>query len=194
MPEGPENPKRMRRFLVLLLVQVLIAVALGSPAGAAPRRPVVLGTDAAGDSQPGLDLTYLSAAADRKLLEIRIGIAGMTPGIGGYPALPGIEWIFTVGGRTFIAEAVAGTPDPEFYLFELQKGTFKQLKSPKGTYDPADGYTKILVPLKSIGAKRGSRISGVGKRGTEDVDAHVHLGATTHYPDKMATKRDIRVP
>jgi hypothetical protein len=177
-----------------LVIAVIVACLSAGPAGAASRRPVLLGTDAAGDSPPGLDLTYLSAAADRKLLEIRIGIAGMTPGTGGYPALPGIEWTFTVGGRTFIAEAVAGTPNPDFYLFELRKGTFKQLKSPTGTYNPADGYTKILVPLKAIGAKRGSRISGVGKRGTEDVDAHVHLGATTHYPDKMATKRDIRVP
>jgi hypothetical protein len=177
----------MKRVLATLIVLVLAA----SPVMAAPRRPVLLGTDAAGDSQPGLDLTYLAAAADRRVLEIRIGIAGMTPGIGGYPELPGIEWVFKVGGRKFIAEAVASVPNPRFYLFEMSKKGFKQLGNPKGTYNWTDGFTSILVPLKTIGAKRGSRISGAGKK---DVDAHVHLGATTHYPDKMTTNRSIRVP
>jgi hypothetical protein len=174
-----------------VIVAIVIACVAAGPAAAAPRRPVLLGTDPAGDSQPGLDLTYLAAGVDRKVLEIRIGIAGMIPGLGGYPELPGIEWKFKVGGRKFIAEAVAGMPSPRFYLFEMHKKGFEQLENPKGTYDWSNGYTSILVPLKTIGAKRGSRISGVGKN---DVDAHVHLGTTTLYPDKMATNRSIRVP
>jgi hypothetical protein len=77
-----------------LIVAIVIACLATGPAEAAPRRPVLLGTDPASDSQPGLDLTYLAAAVDRKVLEIRIGIAGMTPGLGGYPELPGVEWKF----------------------------------------------------------------------------------------------------
>ncbi|HWL65348.1 MAG TPA: hypothetical protein VNP73_05175, partial [Actinomycetota bacterium] len=119
---------------------------------------------------------------------------GMTPVMGGYPALPGIEWTFDVGPRTFVAEAVADTSGPAFYLFELKGGSFVQLATPSGTYNPDDGYASILVPLSEIGARRASVISGVGKKGTEDVDAHVHLGATTHYPDRMATTKDIVVP
>lgn len=174
-----------------LIVAIVIACLATGPAEAAPRRPVLLGTDPASDSQPGLDLTYLAAAVDRKVLEIRIGIAGMTPGLGGYPELPGVEWKFKVGGRKFLAEAVAGLPDPRFYLFKMSKKGFEQLENPKGTYDWSRGYACILVPLKTIAAKRGSRITGAVKN---DVDAHIHLGPTTHYSDMMATKRSIRVP
>ena len=183
----------MKRILVTACLLVFLVGALPSQAGAA-RRLETLGKDAAGDSQPALDLVWLSAGADRETLEIRLGIAGMTPVMGGYPALPGIEWTFDVGPRTFVAEAVADTGGPAFYLFEMKGDSFVQLASPTGTYNPDDGYASILVPLSEIGARRGSVISGVGKKGTEDVDAHVHLGATTHYPDRMATTKDIVVP
>jgi hypothetical protein len=52
----------------------------------------------------------------------------------------------------------------------------------------------MLVPLKTIGAKKGTVISGTGSPGTEDVDAHIHYLAGTSYPDLMATTKDFVVP
>lgn len=68
------------------------------------------------------------------------------------------------------------------------------LYSPHGTYNWQDGFISIHVPLADIGAKRGTVISGAGKKGTEDVDAHVHLGATDYYADRLATTKDYVVP
>jgi hypothetical protein len=175
-----------------LIIAALVA-GLGSPAGAGSRLKT-LGTDPQGDGPPALDLTYLKVGRSGGSLEVRIGISGMLPQTGGYPTLPGIEWIFDVGSRTFIAEAVAGTSQPRFYLFEVKEGAYEQLESPKGTYDPDNGYVSILVGLKQIGASSGTKISGTGPKGTEDVDAHVHVGPQTHYADAMASTKDYVIP
>lgn len=177
---------------MLALIVVTVA-ALAAPAAGGPKLKT-LGTDAEGDGPPALDITYLEVRSTKEKLEIRIGVAGMLPMIGGYPELPGIEWIFDVKKRTFIAEGVARRSGPEFFLFEDKGDSFEQLASPEGTYDPDDGYISILVPLDVIGAASGTKISGVGKKGTEDVDAHVHLGPETHYPDRMATTKDYVIP
>ncbi len=68
------------------------------------------------------------------------------------------------------------------------------MDNPTGTYNPADGYASILVPLKSIGAKSGVKISGADGLERRDVDGHVHLGPHTYYPDGMQTKKDYVVP
>jgi hypothetical protein len=177
----------------LLAAAALITGCLATPAGAGPKLKT-LGTDPAGDGPPALDITYLQVGRTGSDLDIRIGISGMFPQTGGYPELPGIEWIFDVGSRTFIAEAVAGTSSPAFYLFEMKGDAYEQLESPEGTYDHANGYASILVPLETIGARAGSRISGTGPKGTDDVDAHVHLGPQTHYADVMASTKDYVVP
>ncbi len=174
------------------LCAALVFVAAAPPASPA-KRLKTLGEDPSGDAPIGLDLTYLQVGRGGPDLEVRIGLE-MLPVKGSYPELPGIEWIFELRGRTFIAEAVATLGDPLFFLFEQTEGGFTQLGMLEGTFDPADGYTSILVPLEMIGAKRGSVISGVGPKGTEDVDAHVHAGPQTIYPDKMATSSDYRVP
>jgi hypothetical protein len=181
---------RLHRVLALALV----ALAFAAPATAGPKLSK-LGSDPAGDAPPALDITYLEVGKAGANLDIRIGVANMIPPGGGYPALPGIEWTFEVGGKTFIAEGVA-TPDGsgDYYLFEKKGDSYAQLDAPTGTYNWADGFIKILVPLKDVGAKSGSVISGVGKKGTEDVDAHVHLGATDYYADAMATTKDYVVP
>ncbi|MGH2729868.1 MAG: hypothetical protein ACRDJI_04585 [Actinomycetota bacterium] len=177
----------------LLTAAALLAGSLASPAGAGPKLKT-LGTDPAGDAPPALDITYLQVGRTGDDLVIRIGISGMLPQTGGYPTLPGIEWVFDVGSRTFIAEAVAGTSRPAFYLFEMKDDAFEQLESPEGTYDSADGYASILVPLETIGATSGTKISGTGPKGTDDVDAHVHLGPQTYYADAMASSKDYVVP
>ncbi|MDP9067716.1 MAG: hypothetical protein M3N53_05115 [Actinomycetota bacterium] len=183
----------MRRSFVIVLLAALTALSV-APAGAGKSNLTVLGTDPAGDGLPALDITYLQVGRAGTNLEIRIGIDKMLPRSGGFPLLPGIEWVFDVKNRTFIAEAVAGTGAPRFYLFEQKGDSYEQLESPTGTYDPADGYASILVPLKTIGARSGVKISGADGLEHGDVDAHVHLGPETYYPDGMETKKDFIVP
>jgi len=166
-----------------------MAAPQATAAGALKR----LGDDPSNDGPPALDISYLEVGAAAKKLEVRIGIETMLPGTGGYPALPGIEWIFDLGGRTFLAEAVADS-EPAFYLFELKGDAFTQLDSPTGTYDHANGYASILIPFEDIGARSGMKVSGTGKKGTVDVDAHIHFGPQTYFADEMATTKDFVIP
>jgi hypothetical protein len=188
----PSNILDMKKPILVALT-ILMALGVVTPSGAAPKM-VRLGTDPANDGPPSLDVTYLDVGKTGKALEIRIGIANILPAIRSIPEAPGVEWIFEVKGRTFIAEGVPGTT-PTFYLFELVGDSFTQLADPEGTYEAADGFIRMLVPLDTIGATRkGTRISGTGPSGTEDVDAHVHYPGGENYPDKMATTKDFVVP
>lgn len=184
----------MSRAVSIVCALALIAI-VGAPAGAGDKMSR-LGEDPAGDAPPALDLTYLEVGKVGKTIEIRIGIERMLPAIGGYPELPGIEWVFQAGERTFVAEAVASAAEPAFYLFEVVGNTFRQLEKPHGTYDPADGYIAIHVPLKIIGAKKGTVLVGVKLEDSSqgDVDAHLHLGPQTHYADFLATDKAYIVP
>ncbi len=180
--------------LSLLLASALLLGLIAAPSGAKATM-VRLGEDPAGDSEnPSLDVTYLEVGNTPTALEIRIGMANILPGVRAVPVeLPGVEWIFDVGDRTFLAEGVPGTR-PSFYLFEIaDDGTGTQMTAPEGTYEAADGFIRILVPLKDIGAKKGTLISGTGPKGTDDVDAHIHYPGMTTYPDYMATTKDYRV-
>ena len=180
----------MRKLLVAALV-----VALTALPATAKDSMMRLGEDATGDGVvPGLDLSYLDVGRSGDNLEIRLGFADMLPAIHGYPEVPAMEWIFDVGSRTFIAEAVASTGGGHYFLFEIKGNGYEQLDDPQGTYDSADGYVSILVPLADIGAtKKGTRISGTGEPGTEDVDVHWHYPGGTYYTDTFATESDYIV-
>lgn len=183
----------MRKFAALLIALAL----LGSLASSGHAKVVTktLGTDPAGDGPPALDITYLKAGRLRADLYLEIGVDKMLPPDGGYHALPGIEWVFDVKGRTFVAEAVVNRGEPDFYLFEIMEdGSAKQLDSPTGGYTWTNGYIHMLVPLKDIGAAKGTVISGTENyESGGDVDAHIHH-AGTYYADVMATTRDFVVP
>ena len=180
--------------------KIAIALALCA-AVAASALPVhakgglkTLGTDPAGDGLPGLDVTFLQVGRNGADLEIRIGLQ-MLPQLAGFPDLPGIEWVFDANGRTFVAEAVKTANGSDFYLFEIaDDGSFEQLAQPEGTYEGSDGYASILVPLKTIGARKGTVIRGTDGLEHGDVDAHVHVGTLTHYPDGMETNKGYVVP
>lgn len=188
---GPANKEPMRSIRLLVAAVLVFSIAPAASAGGTLKS---LGTDPSGDGPPALDVTYLEVGRAGKNLEIRIGVANMLPPGGGFPLLPGIEWIFDVKGQTFIAEGVATTGEPDFYLFKKSGDTYTQLESPHGTYNYADGFISMHVPLKTLGATSGTVISGTGKRGTQDVDAHVHIGPQTWVPDSMATTKDYVVP
>ena len=178
----------MKKTIAFLLAAAVAAV-LALPASAAPTVKT-LGEDPANDAPPALDLTYLQAGAIGKNLEIRIGIANMLPGIGGYPQAPGIEWIFKAGSRSFLAEAYVNNTEGAFLLYEIKGDSYEEMGNIEGTYDAADGYISMLVPLKKIGAKKGTKIAGAGEN---DVDAHVHHAGTT-YTDYITTTKGITVP
>jgi hypothetical protein len=185
------NRHGMTKKIVLLAVALFVALA-ALPAGAASYK--TLGTDPELDAAPSFDLTELSVRKAGKDLEIRIGISGMVPPWGiAVPYLPGVQWAFDVKGRTFVAEAYTDpTAEPGFILFEKKGDAFTQLAELKGTYSWEDGFASIRVPLKKIGAKSGTRISGAGK--VNDVDFHIHAGPVTEYADYLTTKKDFIVP
>ena len=182
----------MRKALVVALAAVL-ALTVVAPSGAATKL-TRLGEDPDGDGYPSLDVTYLDVGVNGTNLEIRIGLSNILPAIRSIPEAPGIQWMFDVKGRTFVAEGAPGR-NPRYFLFEINDdGSATQLESPQGTYEAADGYLMLLVPLKNIGAKKGTVISGTGPKGTEDVDAHIHaVPGNDLYPDKMATTKDFVV-
>ena len=189
----------MKRLSVAALSLVL-ALSMALPSGAAPK-VARLGTDPAGDGPPALDITFLDVTTVKDSLEIRIGIDKMVPVFGGYPEGPGIEWIFSVGKRSFIAEAVAART-PKFFFFELKGHSYTQLQGITGTYSPDDGFIRMLLPLELIGAKRGSQVTGfhedlpmISKTNGTDVDAHVHTTpGRTEYLDDMKTSKSYVIP
>lgn len=178
----------MKKLMLLALVG-LLAMPIHAGADVKMKR---LGEDPVGDAPAGLDLTYVEAGKNGPNLEIRIGVEGMTPGTGGYPLLPGIEWLFTTGKRSFLAEAYVDAGQPGFLLFEILEDSYKQIAEIEGTYEWTDGYISLLVPLKDIDAKRGTKIRAALEEG--DADSHVHLGSLTEYPDYLTTTKAFVVP
>lgn len=176
-----------------LCVALAVALSLTSfaPAAEGAKGFKRLGTDLVGDGPPGFDLTYLDVGRRGSDLEIRIGMDEIVPV---YPAPDpfGVEWIFDVKGKTFLAEGYVQRGQPEFTLFQITGDSFTVVSDLEGSFDINGGYVMIRVPLKLIGAKRGTLISGTGKKGTEDVDWHIHH-ATTTYTDFLATTKDYRV-
>jgi hypothetical protein len=185
--------RSVRRFIVSLTALAMLA-PLG--AQAAPPEWAHLGEDPAGDSIPTLDLTYLDVVKRGNALEIRFGMNELLPVIGSVPPeLPGIEWVFESNGTVYVAEAVPGSP-PTFYLFEYDGKTFEQSSvTPSGEFLWDQGYIHMTIPLKAIGAKKGTVLSGSDALGGTDVDAHIHMPAGgTQYPDQMQTTKSYTIP
>lgn len=179
------------RLIRLALALALVTALLGAPSVGAEVKMKRLGEDVALDAPPALDLTYVEVGRNGDDLEIRIGISGMLPGIGGYPALPGIEWQFKAGKRQFLAEAYVGTTRGTFLLFEYVDDVYERRNTIEGTYDWNDGYISMLVPLKEIDAKAGMKIKGAGEN---DADSHVHGVVTSEYTDYLTTTKAFKIP
>lgn len=176
------------------MAALLLVVLALVPAASAKPKVKVLGTDPADDAPPALDVTSLAVGRMQNHLLIRIEVNRMLPVIGGYPDLPGIEWIFSSGKRTFLAEAYIATRTPRFLLFEVLDDGYEQLEELAGNYSATTGYIEMHVPLELIGAARGSKIAGVAGASGGDVDSHVHIGPITHYADSMTTTKSFVVP
>jgi hypothetical protein len=174
------------------MVALLAATLASGSANAAEPRLKVLGTDPILDGPPAADVTYLAVGKVGDGLEVRVGLKALFPVQNSYPEA-GIEWTFSIGGRTFVAEGHPDPGDAHFTLYEVQGGAFNQLAILDGSFEPDAGYMRVWIPLGEIGATRGTRISGVGPSGTEDVDIHQHAGPAAPVVDSMATVKDYVV-
>ena len=169
---------------------VAAAIAIGllvssAPAGAAGGM-TVLGTDPSLDAAPGSDLTQLAVTGHGSDLHIQFTFANSIPVAGTYGPLTGIQWAFDVRGTTYVAEAYPDGASFGYVLFQIDGDTFKQVATLEGEFDTVGGILDIFVPLKTIGAKKGTKIAGAGEN---DVDVHVHALLTDHYADQMTTTK-----
>lgn len=183
------NKKRPLVFIVGVIAALVLAAV---PATADPRM-TSLGKDPMLDGPPAADLIRLEAGRAGPDLLLRFHVSSMIPVQGSYPG-GGIEWVFDVGAKTFVAE---GHPEPgefRFTLYEVQADSFRQIAALDGSVDWAEAHMTIEVPLRLIGAQKGTRISGTGPKGTEDVEIHYHAGPASRVLDAMATTRDFVVP
>jgi hypothetical protein len=179
--------KLKRTFLAAVVAAGLIGSAV--PAGAAPGL-TVLGTDPSLDAAPGSDLTQLAAATHGSDLHIQFTFANSIPVLGTYGPPTGIQWAFKSRGRTFVAEAFPEGTSFGYLLFEIDGDTFKEIGPLEGNFDTVAGILDIYVPLKTIGAKKGTKIVGAGEN---DVDVHIHAGVTDEYADQMTTTKGLVV-
>jgi hypothetical protein len=150
----------------------------------------VLGTDPSLDAAPGSDLTQLAVATHGTDLHVQFTFANSIPVAGTYGPPTGIQWAFKVRGKTFVAEAYPDGASFGYVLFEVNGDAFKQIETLTGEFDTIGGILDIFVPLKTIGAKRGTKIAGAGEN---DVDVHVHAGVTTEYADQLTTTKGFVV-
>ena len=178
-----------RSFFVAAAIAVSGLLVVPAPAGADVPL-TVLGTDASLDAPPGSDLTQLAAGVHGSDLHIQFTFANSIPVAGTYGPLTGIQWAFKANGRTFVAEAYPDGASFGYVLFEINGDAFKQIATLEGEFDTIGGILDIFVPLKSIGAKKGTKITGAGEN---DVDVHVHAGVTTIYPEQMTTTKGLVV-
>jgi hypothetical protein len=173
-------------------VAVALAAAMTLPGAAAAAPMKVLGTDPALDGPPGADLVSLAAATHGSDFHIQIGLADALPVQGSYPGA-GIEWTFEVRGRTFLAEAHPEPGAMRYTLFELVAGQLRQIEVLDGAFDTDAGLIDMYVPLQSIGARKGTRISGAGDGSSPDADIHQHAGVASQELDTMTTTSDFVV-
>ena len=182
--------RRVTRIAAALLV-CLAAVVVVGPVAAQEPRMTVLGTDPASDAAPGGDLTEFAVTRAGTALHMRFTFANSIPGTGTYGPPAGIEWIFKVKNRTFLAEGYQQGSGFRFTLFENNGDAWTQLEDMDGSFDTVAGVMDIFVSLKTIGAKPGTHVGGAGDN---DVDVHIHAGTETVYPDALTTTKDYVVP
>ena len=181
-----------RKSSARALAALALATIMSLPSGATAAPMKVLGTDPALDGVPGADLVSLAAAMHGADFHIQIGLAQAIPVQGSYPGA-GIEWSFEVRGRTFLAEAHPEPGAMRYTLFEITGDSLRQIKILEGAFDTETGLIDMYVPLSSIGARKGTKISGAGDGSTPDADIHQHAGPASRELDALTTTSDFVV-
>lgn len=181
-----------RKSTARALAALVFASLLSLPYSAAAAPMKVLGTDPTLDGPPAADLVSLAAATHGADFHIQIGLAQALPVQGSYPGA-GIEWAFEVRGRTFLAEAHPEPGEMRYTLFEVQGDSLRQVKILEGAFDTESGLIDMYVPLATIGARKGTKISGAGDGSTPDADIHQHGGPASRELDALTTTSDFVV-
>lgn len=181
-----------RNHAARALVALAIATMTSLPSGATAGPMKVLGTDPALDGPPAADLVSLAAAVHGADLHVRIGLAHLVPLQGSYPGA-GVEWAFEVRGRTFLAEAHPDPGEMRYTLFEISGESLRQVAILDGGFDPTTGRIDMYVPLQTIGARKGTKVSGAGDGSVADVDIHQHAGPASRELDTLTTTKDFVV-
>ena len=171
--------------LALAVVSMLPGVA-----SAAPMK--VLGTDPALDGPPAADLVSLAAATHGSDFHVQIGLANALPVQGSYPGA-GIEWSFVVRSRVFLVEAHPEPGAMRYTLFEIVGDQLRQGEILDGAFDTATGTIDMYVPLQSIGARKGTKLSGAGDGSSPDAAIHQHAGVASQELDALTTTSDFVV-
>ena len=179
-----------KRSIAAILISAVGLIIVPASPGIAGGGMTILGTDPALDATPGGDLTSIGVMTAGSDLHLQITMANSIPVAGTYGAPTGIQWAFKSRGKTFVAEGYPQGTGFGFTLFEVNGDAFREVETLEGDFDTITGVMNMYVPLKTIGARKGTVISGAGEN---DVDVHVHAGPQTYYPDTMTTSKTFKV-
>ena len=180
----------LKRAIAAMLVAVSGLIVLPASPGLAGAGLTILGTDPSLDATPGGDLTSIGVMKAGSDLHIQITLANSIPVAGTYGDPTGIQWAFMSRGKTYAAEGYPDGTGFGFTLFEVTDDAFREVETLEGDFDTVAGVMNMYVPLKTIGARKGTIISGAGEN---DVDVHVHAGPQTYLPDTLTTTKSFKV-
>jgi hypothetical protein len=182
---------RTHKVWRLAIAAGMLPVFLAAPATGAPGGTKVMGTDAANDAPPGVDLIALEVAQHGSDLHVRI-VQSTIPSVGSYPSA-GIQWSFSARGRLFAVEAHQESPgEYGFTLYEYKSGSFNVVTELKGELE--DGGFSMYVPLSAISATRGTVIKGALIPGAAaDVEIHQHAAVASEILDEFLTTKTYKV-
>ncbi|MFN2388078.1 MAG: hypothetical protein ABR575_00515 [Actinomycetota bacterium] len=179
------------RYLGLVLIVPILLLAAPSPAQAkCPSK--VLGRDAAGDASADLDLTALMALRCGPDLGVMFFVDEVSLLSPKYSVVH-VRWAFDVDDRTFLVEAET-TSTSAFTLYELRESGPELIGSVRGYYDSLNDVIGISIPMSSVGATVGSRVSGADGFEGEDAIFAVSVGTPIHVVDSLGTRKTFIVP
>jgi hypothetical protein len=174
-----------------VLVAALFSALVVTPAAAkCPGK--VLGRDVRGDAPPQMDLLGLMALRCGPDLGIMFQVQRVEPASPIY-ALAHARWGFVVDDRTFVVEAEAGVGSA-FVLSEWISGELREVDTVRGSYDMYNHTIGVLVPMKLVGAKVGSRLAGARELDAEDASFRVGAGTTGQSVDSLTTTKHWVIP
>ena len=170
---------------------MVLATFVATPAAAkCPGK--VLGRDARGDAPAQTDLLGLMALRCGPDLGIMFHVQRVEPASPIY-ALAHARWGFAVDDRSFVVEGEVGASS-SFVLSEWVSGELRPVDAVRGSYDTYNHTIGVLVPMKLVGAKVGSRVAGAHDLDPEDASFRVGAGTTGYVVDSLTTTKQWVIP
>ena len=180
----------MRRVAAVLAAAVLSTLVVTPAAAKCPGKS--LGRDARGDAPAQTDLLGLMALRCGPDLGIMFQVRRVDP-VSPIYALAHARWSFVVDDRSFVVEAEAGAGSA-FVLSEWISGELRPVDTVRGSYDTYNHTIGVLVPMKLVGARVGSRVAGAHELDPEDASFRVSAGATGRVLDSLTTTKQWVIP